>query len=117
MGEDVLTDTDSAVVRWLAGNDEHLERTVNDLDGETATMRLPDFPTASVSPAEMREEAGASCLGLRHSAGLPEGCGSPSIWQVAASTSVLFAVAAFFSLMPKFVLVRTATLRRPLASV
>ncbi|MFC8100266.1 hypothetical protein [Streptomyces sp. NPDC057363] len=31
LGEDVLKDTSSAVVWWLARNDEHVERTVNDL--------------------------------------------------------------------------------------
>jgi hypothetical protein len=31
LGEDVLKDTGSAVVWWLARNDEHVERTVNDL--------------------------------------------------------------------------------------
>ncbi|MFI7425266.1 hypothetical protein [Nonomuraea sp. NPDC049684] len=31
LGEDVLKDTGSAVVWWLAKNDDHIERTVNDL--------------------------------------------------------------------------------------
>lgn len=46
-----------------------------------------------------------------------DGYGLPSIRQVAASTRALFAVAAFFSLMPKFVRVKTATLWVPVASV
>ncbi|MBW8089613.1 hypothetical protein IGW14_16715 [Streptomyces hygroscopicus subsp. hygroscopicus] len=72
-----------------------------------------------VGEAVVGEGGGGASAGVRgrHPAGLSEGWGLPSIWQVAASTRALFAVAATLSLMPKFVLLKTATLRVPVASV
>ncbi len=89
------------------------KRFVRPLMRMRVTSAGPYRSSARRSPAE----AMPTGVRGRHPAGLSEGWGLPSIWQMAASTRALLLVAAFFSLMPKFVLVRTATLRRPLASV
>ncbi|MGW5783821.1 hypothetical protein ACWEWK_07505 [Streptomyces sp. NPDC003757] len=52
LGEDVLKDTGSAVVWWLARNDEHVERTVNDL---TLLAQLTSAANDTDIPERLRD--------------------------------------------------------------